>query len=131
MRPEIGAEDERPAARRRGWAGATQSSSAPPGFLADRGKAMGVTTHFAGLRGPQGATTAGSVDDVRLVEAALFDEGLLDEKYTFDGSFGSKTLSAYAAWQRRSGHADKIDNGLPALESLKALGRKYGFSVRA
>ena len=79
----------------------------------------------------QGATTAGSADDVRLVEAALFNEGLLDEKYTFDGSFGSKTLSAYAAWQRRSGHADKIDNGLPAVESLKALGQRYGFKVRA
>jgi hypothetical protein len=30
---------------------------------------------------------------------------LLDQKYTFDGSLESKTLSAFAAWQRRSRHA--------------------------
>jgi hypothetical protein len=79
----------------------------------------------------QGGTTPGSVDDVRVVEAALFVEGLLDEKFAFDGSFGSKTLSAYAAWQRKVGLAGKTQHGLPARESLDKLGRRYEFKTRA
>jgi hypothetical protein len=79
----------------------------------------------------QGGTTPGSVDDVRVVEAALFVEGLLDEKFAFDGSFGSKTLSAYAAWQRKVGLAGKTQHGLPARESLDKLGQRYEFKTRA
>jgi hypothetical protein len=80
---------------------------------------------------PQGGTTPGSVDDVRLVEAALFIEGLLDEKFAFDGSFGSKTLSGYAKWQRKVGLGGKTQNGLPATQSLRRLGKRYGFKTRA
>lgn len=80
---------------------------------------------------PQGETTPGAADDVRRVEAALYIEGLLDEKFTFDGSFGSKTLSAYAAWQRKVGLAGKTEHGLPARESLKKLGKKYEFTVQS
>jgi hypothetical protein len=79
----------------------------------------------------QGGTTPGSVDDVRVVEAALFVEGLLDEKFAFDGSFGSKTLSAYAAWQRKVGLAGKTQHGLPARESLDKLGQRYEFKTQA
>jgi hypothetical protein len=80
---------------------------------------------------PQGGTTTGSVDDVRLVEAALFVEGLLDEKWAFDGSFGGRTHSAYAAWQRKVGLGGKTPNGLPARESLTKLGNRYGFDVKS
>ncbi len=85
----------------------------------------------ADLHRPQGETTPGAADDVRRVEAALYIEGLLDEKFTFDGSFGSKTLSAYAAWQRKVGLAGKTEHGLLARESLKKLGKKYEFTVQS
>jgi hypothetical protein len=79
---------------------------------------------------PQGETTAGATDDVKRVEAALYIEGLLDEKFAFDGSFGSKTLSAYAAWQRKIGMPTRTEHGLPGLESLRRLGKKYEFRVQ-
>ncbi len=80
---------------------------------------------------PQGGTTPGSVDDVKVVEAALFIQGLLDQRYAFDGSLGSKTLNSYAAWQRKVGLEGQTENGLPGRESLRKLGTKYGFKVVA
>ncbi|MFE7837762.1 peptidoglycan-binding protein [Streptomyces sp. NPDC057474] len=69
--------------------------------------------------------------DVRLVEEALAAEGLLDRGYV-DGSFGTRTLVAYAAWQRseaggsyRGGDAD----GVPGRDSLTRLGDRHGFTV--
>ncbi|MFE0191959.1 hypothetical protein [Streptomyces sp. NPDC058989] len=40
--------------------------------------------------------------DVRHVEAALKEEGLLDARWASDGSFGSVTRIAYANWQKRA-----------------------------
>jgi len=77
---------------------------------------------------PQGHQTYPA--GVRIVEAALVTEGLLDGAYAGDGSYGSKTLAAYAAWQRRCGVGAPYD-GIPGIKSLTLLGAKHGFHVVA
>jgi hypothetical protein len=69
--------------------------------------------------------------DVRLVEAALKAEGLLASQYAGDGSFGSTTVSAYAAYQRHLGYKGADANGIPGKASLTKLGQKHGFTVVA
>ena len=69
--------------------------------------------------------------DVRLVEAALKAEGLLASQYANDGSFGTTTVTAYAAWQRRLGYSGHDADGIPGNASLTALGHKHGFTVIA
>jgi hypothetical protein len=76
----------------------------------------------------QGGTTHPA--DVRVVEAALRAEGLLSAMYFHDGSFGTATRAAYANWQRRCGVAGPYD-GIPGIESLRRLGAKHGFTVKA
>ena len=66
---------------------------------------------------------------VAVVKAALYCEGLLDQEFAFAEKFGNRSLSAYAGWQRRIGLEGKTPNGLPGLESLTKMGRKYGFDV--
>ncbi|MGW1039901.1 peptidoglycan recognition protein family protein [Streptomyces sp. NPDC002547] len=75
----------------------------------------------------QGGTTHAA--DVRIVEAALKAEGLLSAAYASDGSFGSLTVAAYAAWQRRCGWTGKDADGIPGEASLKKLGARRGFDV--
>jgi len=75
----------------------------------------------------QGGTTHAA--DVRIVEAALKAEGLLSAAYASDGSFGSLTVTAYAAWQRRCGWTGKDADGIPGEASLKKLGARRGFDV--
>ena len=65
--------------------------------------------------------TAGSRASVHRVEKALASKGLLARNYV-DGSFGSKTREAYAAWQGRLGYSGLSANGLPGETSLKRLG---------
>lgn len=79
----------------------------------------------------QGGTTPGAGDDVRLVEAALQREGLLSATWSADGSFGSKTVKAYAAWQRRCGYSGSDADGIPGGTTLKRLGDRHGFKVVA
>ncbi|MFJ9616701.1 GH25 family lysozyme [Streptomyces noursei] len=67
--------------------------------------------------------------DVRPVEDALCREGLLDKAHAYDGSFGSLSVKAYAAWQRRCGFSGADANGIPGRKTLTALGNKYGFTV--
>ena len=67
--------------------------------------------------------------DVRIVEAALKAEGYLSSKYAGDGSFGSATVTAYAAWQRHLGYSGHDADGIPGKTSLTALGKKHGFTV--
>jgi hypothetical protein len=67
---------------------------------------------------------------VRTVETALVDAGLLARPYS-DGHFGTTTLTAYAAWQRRLGYTGKAADGIPGRTSLERLGDKYGFTVTA
>lgn len=70
-------------------------------------------------------------NDVRIVEDALVAEGLLERRYA-DGSFGSKTVSAYAAWQRSKAggnYRGSAADGIPGLDSLKRLGARRGFTA--
>jgi Glycosyl hydrolases family 25 len=79
----------------------------------DPGAAQGATSH---------------PDDVYTVELALVDEGLLDCRWV-DGSFGTKTIEAYAALQRRYGYTGQMADGIPGRESLTRLGHTHGFAV--
>ncbi|MER7755850.1 peptidoglycan-binding protein [Kitasatospora sp. NPDC097643] len=74
----------------------------------------------------QGHRTYGS--EAAIVEQALADEGLLEQRWV-DGSFGSRTVAAYAAWQRRCGYSDSDADGIPGPESLHRLGAARGFTV--
>ncbi len=76
---------------------------------------------------PQGY--ASHPTDTRLVEAALLAEGLLDRSYAGDGSFGTKTVEAYASWQRRCGYSGADADGIPGMTTLKVLGAHHGFAV--
>jgi hypothetical protein len=67
---------------------------------------------------------------VRTVEAALVDEGLLAKPYS-DGHYGTTTVAAYSAWQRRCGYTGAAADGIPGRDSLTKLGAKHGFDVIA
>lgn len=77
---------------------------------------------------PQGHTTYKA--EVLVVENALVAEGLLAKQWA-DGSFGTKTVSAYAVLQRADGYTGADANGVPGLVTLTGLGRKHGFTVVA
>ena len=66
----------------------------------------------------------------KIVEAALRKAGLLAAAYASDGSYGTTTLKAYSAWQRKLGYSGGAADGIPGMTSLTALGKKYGFSVK-
>src|SRR5215471_1223651 len=68
--------------------------------------------------------------DVLPVERALVHERLLLPQYA-DGSYGTKTIEAYAGWQRRLGYSGSSADGIPGQVSLTKLGNKYGFHVIA
>ncbi|WP_330304398.1 MULTISPECIES: peptidoglycan recognition family protein [unclassified Streptomyces] len=77
----------------------------------------------------QGHTTYEA--EVLLVEKALKAEGLLASQYV-DGSFGIKTIDAYAHWQRSpagGGHVGDAADGIPGAASLKRLAEQHGFEV--
>lgn len=67
------------------------------------------------------AITPGSGDSVRLVERALDAKGFLAPAYV-DGHFGTKTIDAYAAYQRSLGYTGLDASGLPGQGSLRQLG---------
>lgn len=67
--------------------------------------------------------------EVLLVEKALRAEGLLAAQWV-DGSFGTKTVTAYAALQRRYGYLGTDADGIPGRASLTRLGNVLGFGVR-
>ncbi|AJT67453.1 hypothetical protein T261_5837 [Streptomyces lydicus] len=75
---------------------------------------------------PQGHTTYKT--EVEYVEHSLIVEGLLKPAWG-DGSFGTKTIAAYAAWQRRLGYTGGDADGIPGRRSLEALGRRHDFDV--
>ncbi|MEU6552126.1 endolysin [Streptomyces sp. NPDC046915] len=66
--------------------------------------------------------------EVLLVEKALAAEKLLATQWV-DGSWGTKTLSAYAAWQRKCGYTGSDADGIPGQTSLERLATKHGFTV--
>ena len=82
----------------------------------DPGASQGHVTYMAG---------------VNLTENALVREGLLSKTYAGDGSFGTKTVAAYAKWQHRLGYSGTAADGIPGSTSLRKLGAKYGFTVTA
>ncbi|MFB7029681.1 MULTISPECIES: N-acetylmuramoyl-L-alanine amidase [unclassified Streptomyces] len=65
---------------------------------------------------------------VKTAEAALVAEGLLAREFA-DGHFGSQTIAAYAAWQRRCGFKGADANGIPGAESLGKLAKKHAFTT--
>lgn len=67
------------------------------------------------------AITPGCKDAVLLVERALQAKGLLAASYV-DGHFGTRTVSAYAAYQRSLGFTGLDASGLPGQTSLRELG---------
>ncbi|QFU89232.1 peptidoglycan-binding protein [Amycolatopsis sp. YIM 10] len=69
------------------------------------------------------AVTPGSGDSVLEVERALRDEGLLEAGYV-DGHFGTKTVEAYAAFQRAQGSSGLDASGFPGRVSLLKLGEQ-------
>lgn len=75
----------------------------------------------------QGHTTYSA--GVKLVESALYHEGLLPKKYASDGSFGTLTVTGYGKWQKKLGYKGADANGIPGYDSLVRLGKKYGFTV--
>lgn len=79
----------------------------------------------------QGRTT--NANQVTWVQDALVLEGLLSASDTRwgRGAFGSVTVAAYAAWQRRLGYSGRNADGIPGLASLSELGEKWGFRVVA
>ncbi|MCX4754141.1 peptidoglycan-binding protein [Kitasatospora purpeofusca] len=74
----------------------------------------------------QGHQTYGG--EVRIVEQALADEGFLEQRWV-DGSLGTRTVQAYAAFQRSLGYAGEDANGVPGQRSLRTLGDRRGFDV--
>jgi N-acetyl-anhydromuramyl-L-alanine amidase AmpD len=66
---------------------------------------------------------------VKIVEAGLYHEGLLNKKYAFDGSYGTTALSGYSELQHRYGYSGAAADGIPGLKTLKRLGAKYHFNV--
>ncbi|MEV7776722.1 peptidoglycan-binding protein [Kitasatospora sp. NPDC088351] len=74
----------------------------------------------------QGHRTYGP--EVRIVEQALADEGYLEQRWV-DGSLGTRTVQAYAAFQRSLGYSGADANGIPGQRSLQVLGRRRGFDV--
>jgi hypothetical protein len=66
----------------------------------------------------------------RRVEAALVKEGLLKAALADGvGHFGSKTVEAFAVWQRRLGFSGADADGIPGRTSLTKLGAKHRFVV--
>jgi len=77
----------------------------------DPGARQGHVTYMAGTN---------------LTEAALVQVGYLSKTYAGDGSFGSRTVAAYARWQKHLGYTGADANGIPGIASLKKLGAKTG-----
>ena len=82
----------------------------------------------AARKNPAAKGTPVTYAGVKTVEAALVDAGLLSKRYS-DGHYGTTTIQAYAAWQRKLGYTGKDADGIPGKTSLERLGDKYGFTV--
>jgi len=85
-----------------------------------------VNAAIADPPAPDGHTT--NYASVIVVERALAAEGLLEPRYV-DGSFGTRTVTAYGAFQRGLGYTGADADGFPGMASLSELGRRHGFTV--
>jgi GH25 family lysozyme M1 (1,4-beta-N-acetylmuramidase) len=114
----------------RAWVAAFTPAAPPP--VPAKPKVSLKNTVYAAEHDPQAAqghTTRPA--DVKPVEAALRLEGLLGNEYAYDGSFGSATVAAYAALQRRRGYRGADADGIPGKTTLTWLGTRHGFTVTA
>ncbi|MGH3878220.1 MAG: peptidoglycan-binding domain-containing protein [Actinophytocola sp.] len=100
---------------------ASNSDDAPAPAAASVNMAAVVKAAQIDPRRPDTALTPGAKDGVLLVEKALDAKNLLAPSYV-DGHFGSKTIDAYAAYQRRLGYTGLDASGLPGKTSLEKLG---------
>jgi peptidoglycan hydrolase-like protein with peptidoglycan-binding domain len=75
------------------------------------------------------AVTDAAGPSVTYVERALQARGLLAGRFV-DGHFGTRTITAYAAWQRSLGLTGLGATGLPNTPSLRALGQGRYVVVR-
>ncbi|MDQ0773962.1 peptidoglycan hydrolase-like protein with peptidoglycan-binding domain [Streptomyces aurantiacus] len=107
-------------------AGKPGTGTSPAKPVVDLSNLIAAARRDPGL--PQGGTT--HKPDVLVVEKALVAEGLLPAQWA-DGSFGSRTVEAYAALQRRYGFSGADANGIPGQTTLGKLGRQHGFTVKA
>jgi hypothetical protein len=63
---------------------------------------------------------------VKHVEEALLELGYLTSQYAHDGSYGTTTVAAYAAYQRHLGYSGTAADGIPGRTSLTKLGKTTG-----
>ena len=105
---------------------ATARAAAPPASTAAVSLSALVRAATVDPPAPQGHVTDRSA--TLPVERALAAEGLLDRRFV-DGSFGRKTIDAYAAWQRRLHFSGTAADGIPGIKTLTALGARHGFHV--
>lgn len=116
-----------PIARILAAAGAAATSPAPPTPVRP---VVDLSRLVAAAKSdPSRSGTPVSYGGVRIVEAALVDEGLLAKRY-LDGHYGTVTVKAYAAWQRRCGYSGAAADGIPGKTSLVKLGKRHGFDVK-
>lgn len=101
-----------------------QFTGTPPKVKVSLAHVVAAARRDPGL--PQGGTTYKT--EVLAVERALQAEGLLSATWV-DGSFGTKTKTAYSAWQRRCGYSGPDADGIPGRDSLTRLGARHGFTV--
>jgi hypothetical protein len=76
----------------------------------------------------QPKSTHPSVSVLRAALAEEFPKLINADK---PGYFGANTKALYRKWQLRCGFTGADADGIPGVESLRKLGKKYGFSVRA
>jgi hypothetical protein len=69
-------------------------------------------------------------DGVLTVQRALKKEVGLDFS-SGPAFFGPLTRAAYAKWQQKLGFKGSDADGIPGMTSLKKLGDKHGFDVKA
>lgn len=101
----------------------TPSTTPAPQPVIDLSNLVNAARHDPGESG-----TSPSYAGVKTVQKALIAEGLLDAEYAH-GHFGTATVAAYAAWQRRLGFAGADTDGIPGKTSLRRLGQRHGFEV--
>ncbi|MDG4857368.1 N-acetylmuramoyl-L-alanine amidase [Streptomyces sp. T-3] len=105
-------------------AGGTHTNSLPVGPLVSVARIRAAAQKDPSA--PQGSTSY--YKGVLAVENALDVEGLLARKWC-DGAYGTKTLAAYAAWQRRCGYTGSDADGIPGRDTLTRLAKRHAFAV--
>ena len=101
--------------------GAAAPAAASPDALAAVNMEATVKAAQIDPRRQDDTLTPGAKSSVLAVERALQARGLLASTWV-DGYFGTKTIEAYAAYQRSLGYTGLDANGLPGRTSLTTLG---------